>query len=204
MKYGDSHYDEDIQLKEILGLTVEVSDPRMDDEIIAEYGNGAIVQHTLDKFSKGAVMPDRPFTYGARIYDNDGVDQFEWMVQRLLIKKETKSATICLLTPGNQDANLPCLTTIDAKIRNNKLELQFFFRSQNIFGRQYANLVALVKLQQDIANRCSVEVGRLKGYVASAHIYEYDFREAIRMNKGEKVNIEDKYYICGPRSIRKN
>ncbi len=204
MEHGGSHYDEDVQLKEILGLTVEVSDPRMDDEIIDEYGDGAIVQHTLDKFSKGAVMPDRPFTYGARIYDNEGVDQFEWIVQRLLTKKETKSATICLLTPGNKDANLPCLTTVDAKIRNHKLELQFFFRSQNIFGRQYANLVALVKLQHDIANRCSVEVGGLRGHVASAHIYEYDFKEAESMIKGEKVNIEDKYYTCGPRSIRQN
>ncbi len=203
MNHGNLHYDEDVKIKEILGLTVEISNPKMDDKIIDEFGDSTIIQHTLDKFSKGACMPDRPFTYGACIYDKEGVDQYEWLVNRLESKRETKSATFCLLTPGSKSANLPCLTTVDAKIRNNKLELQFFFRSQNIFGRQYANLLALVKLQFDIAERCSVEVGSLRGYIASAHIYEYDFSQAELMSSGKKVLIEDKYYLEGPKSIRK-
>ena len=203
MKNGDEHYDEDVRLREILGLTVEIKYPKFEDEIIEKYGDRIVTERTLAKFAKGAYMSDRPFTYGARIYDNEGVDQFEWMVKRLLAKKETKSATFCLLTPGSEAANLPCLTTVDAKIRNNKLELQFFFRSQNIFGRQYANLLALVKLQLDIAKRCAVEIGSLKGYVASAHIYEYDFSQAELIISGKKVTIVDKYYSDGPKSIRK-
>ena len=203
MTKGNEHFDEDVKMKEILGLSVEIENPKLDDEIIEEFGDSIVISRTLDKFSKGVSMPDRPFTYGACIYDKNGIDQFEWMVQRLLTKKETKSATFCLLTPGSEAANLPCLTAVDAKIRNNKLELQFFFRSQNIFGRQYANLLALVKLQLDIAERCSVEIGSLRGYVASAHIYEYDFFQAELISSGKKVLIEDKYYINGPKSIRK-
>ena len=45
---------------------------------------------TLEKFSKGVSMPDRPFTYGACIYDKNGIDQFEWLADRLKLKKETK------------------------------------------------------------------------------------------------------------------
>lgn len=203
MNSGNEYFDEDVKIKELLGLSVEIENPKLDDEIIEELGDSLVISRTLDKFSKGVNMPDRPFTYGACIYDKNGIDQFEWLVERLKAKKETKSATICLLTPGNKDANLPCLTTIDVKIRNNKLILQFFFRSQNIFGRQYANLLALVKLQSDIAKRCSVEIGNLKGYVASAHIYDYDFIEAKRIISGKKIIIEDKYYTNGPMSIRK-
>ena len=203
MNHGNLYYDEDVQIKEILGLTVEILSPQMDDEIINEFGDSVIIQHTLNKFSKGSYMPDRPFTYGACIYDKNGVDQYEWLIHRLKSKRETKSATFSLLTAGSQDANLPCLTTIDAKIRGEKLELQFFFRSQNIFGRQYANLLALVKLQNDIAKRCKVGVGRLKGYIASAHIYDYDFEQAELVAAGHKVNIKDKYYQNGPKSIRK-
>ncbi len=201
---GNEHYDEDVKIKEILGLSVEIENPKLNDKIIEEFGDSHVITGTLKKFSKGAYMPDKPFTYGACIYDKDGIDQFEWLVKRLKLKKETKSATICLLTPGNEDPNLPCLTTIDVKIRHNKLILQFFFRSQNIFGRQYANLLALVKLQNDLAQRCSVEVGGLKGYVASAHIYEYDFEQARLINNtNEKIIICDKYYTNGPKSIRK-
>jgi thymidylate synthase len=203
IEFGEIHYDEDIHIHEVLGLSLEISKPLCHDEIIAELGDKTVISRTLAKFSKGAEMPDRPFTYGSRIFDNGGVDQFEWLVNRLESKGETKSATFCLLIPGSSSPNLPCLTTVDAKIRDNKLELQFFFRSQNIFGRQYANLLALAKLQADIANRCSVATGGIRGYIASAHIYAFDLAEAKRIISGERFTIQDKYYAKGPISIRK-
>lgn len=202
MNFGSIHHDEDIIIKEVPGLSIEVSNPRLEDQLINKNGDTTVINRTLAKFKKGAIMPDRPFTYGACIHDYFGIDQFEWMVERLLAKKETKSATICLLTPGNQSANLPCLTTIDAKIRSDKLVLQFFFRSQNIFGRQYANLLALTRLQHELSNRCSVGMGSLKGYIASAHIYEYDFSDACLLISGKRIHIQDKYYKNGPKSIR--
>ena len=203
MNNGNEYFDEDVKIKEILGLSIQIDNPQMDDNIINEFGDSMVINRTLEKFSKGVVMSDRPFTYGQRIYNKEGIDQFEWIVDRLKAKKESKSSTISLLTTGSKSANLPCLTTIDAKIRENKLILQFFFRSQNIFGRQYANLLALVKLQKDLANRCSVEIGSIKGYVASAHIYEYDYKEALDICMNRKVSIQDKYYDFGPKSIRK-
>ena len=203
MNNGNEYFDEDVKIKEILGLSIQIDNPQMDDNIINEFGDSIVINRTLEKFSKGVVMPNRPFTYGQRIYNKEGIDQFEWIIDRLKAKKESKSSTISLLTTGSKSANLPCLTTIDAKIRENKLVLQFFFRSQNIFGRQYANLLALVKLQKDLANRCSVEIGSIKGYVASAHIYEYDYKEALDICMDKKVSIQDKYYDFGPKSIRK-
>ncbi|MGB4497103.1 MAG: thymidylate synthase, partial [Methylococcaceae bacterium] len=157
----------------------------------------SVISKTFEKFSKDAKKLNRPFTYGSLIFDNAGVN-------RLNLKHETKSATFGLLTPGNQSPNLPCLTTVDVKIRNERLELQFFFRSQNIFGRQYANLLALAKLQDDLARRCSVTVGSMKGYIASAHIYDFDFVDAKRIVSGESFTIQDRYYERGPKSIRIN
>jgi thymidylate synthase len=200
---GEVYRDEDVEIREILGLSVEVLAPRCTDEVVDRYGDRSVVERTLAKFSKGVAMQDRPFTYGSRIYDNSGVDQFEWLVQRLHGKRETKSATICLLIPGCTSPNIPCLTTIDAKIRNDALELQFFFRSQNIFGRQYANLLSLARLQADMAARCSVVPGAMRGYVASAHIYAFDYDEAVGIASGDGSVIHDKYYTEGPRSIRR-
>jgi len=201
IKYGSFHYDEDIEIHEILGLTVSISKPFYHDDIISSFGDPVVIERTLAKFSKGINMPDRPFTYGARIFNNCGIDQFEWIIDRLQSKREAKSATIGLLIPGSKSPNLPCLTTIDVKIRNDKLELQFFFRSQNIFGRQYANLLALAKLQADLATSCSVTVGSMQGYIASAHIYAFDLIEANKVISGKQLTIKDRYYSEGPLSI---
>ena len=159
IKKGSIFYDEDVKIKEILGLQIKISSPNTSDEIISKFGDQEVILHTLKKFSKGIVMENRPFTYGDLIYNKNGVDQFEWLVDRLNNKKETKSATICLLKEGAIDDNLPCLNTIDAKIRDGRLNLQFFFRSQNVFGRQYANLLAIAKLQADLAGRLLEQEG---------------------------------------------
>ena len=200
---GNEYFDEDIKIKEILGLNIKIKNPTFEDKIIAEYGDEYVINKMLKKFSKGIVMDDRPFTYGECIYNKNCIDQFEWIVNRIKSKKETKSATISLLTAGDESANLPCLCTIDIKIRENKLILQFFFRSQNIFGRQYANLLALVKLQNDLAKRCNFQAGSMQGYIASAHIYEYDVDQALQISKNKPIKIQDKYYQNGPKSIRK-
>lgn len=204
MGKGNSYFDEDVNIKEILGLNVEIANPNIEDTIISKYGDQNVLHKMLKKFSKGIVMEDRPFTYGELIYNKNGIDQFEWLVNRLKRNYQTKSATIGLLIEGDQSKNLPCLTTIDIKIRDSKLFLQFFFRSQNIFGRQYANLIALANLQHELAKACFVDIGSMSGYIASAHIYEYDFSLANEICKGKDINIIDHYYSYGPKSIRNN
>lgn len=201
---GDLFFDEDVKIKEILGLTVSIDKPQLADPFIAKYGDSEVIRHTLQKFSKGVVMPNRPFTYGERLYNKNGVDQIDWIINRLSTKRETKSATINLLNEGDNSNNLPCLTTIDVKIRQEKLNLQFFFRSQNIVGRQYANLLAIAKLQSDIAARLNLTLGKLQGYVASAHIYEYDFAFAQKIINKEDAMLRDEFYLHGPKSIRQN
>lgn len=204
MENGSLSKDEDVELKELLGLSVRIESPNDSDEIIYRFGNHDVINHTVEKFEKNTVMKNRPFTYGECIYNKNGIDQFEWLINRLENKPETKSATISLLTEGNNHPNLPCLNIVDAKIRDGKVNLQFFFRSQNILGRQYANFIALSKLQKKIADRLSLKTGIMSGYIASAHIYEYDFDYAKAILGNQSIVIEDQFYINGPKSIREN
>lgn len=201
---GTATIDEDVKIIELLGLSVKILNPSLNDYYINRFGDKQIIRHTLEKFKKDVCMKDRPFTYGQRIYDKNGVDQFEWMVNRIKNKQETKSATICLLNEGDQALNIPCLVSLDAKIRNNSLCLQFFYRSQNVIGRQYANFLALANFQQDLARALNVNVGTLGGYIASAHIYEYDLDFAQSILENKDVQIVDKFYTHGPKSIREN
>lgn len=202
MTDGALCHDEDVPLLEIEGVSVHISQPKVDDPIIEQYGDHDVIEHTLRKFTPDVLMPDRPFTYGALIYHNNGVDQFDWMVRRLKKKPESKSATISLLTAGNEDPNLPCLTTVDAKIRQGRLDLQFFYRSQNVLGRQYANFLALAELQRHLATALSVDIGFMAGYIASAHIYQYDIPYAEGIVNNYRIKIKDHFYTSGPQSIR--
>ena len=201
MEHGRLVFDEDVEIMEVTGLSVKIDHPSVKDDIAEKYGDPHIIAHTLAKFEKGVTMPNRPFTYGERIYYKNGIDQFEWLVERLKRKPETKSATISLLTEGDDNPNLPCLNIIDAKIRDRQLNIQFFFRSQNIVGRQYANLLSLAKFLDKLSARLSVDNGFLAGYIASAHIYKYDFDFAKNIHNSSS-SLEDLFYSCGPESIR--
>lgn len=204
LQHGAEHRDEDVTLREILGLTIHIRHPQEQDEFIATHADMEVLQRTLDKFEPGADMPDRPFTYGQRIHDAGGINQYRWLVQRIQGKPETKSATINLLVPGDASPNLPCLVVLDAKVRDDRLHLQFFFRSQNIFGRQYANLAALARLQGRLAADCGMLVGSLSGMVASAHIYAYDYPQAEQLLTKQLGRVVDMFYSAGPRSLRKD
>ena len=202
LQHGHPQHDEDVAICEILGLSIEILHPSSKDSFISRVGDEKVIDKMLKKFSKGISMEDRPFTYGQLIYDMNGIDQFEWMVNRMEAKPETKSATISLMTPGLEDTNTPCLVVLDAKIRNGNLHLQFFFRSQNVFGRQYANLLALADLHERLAYRLGCEVGSMKGYIASAHIYAFDLVDAGTLLETESIKVADQYYRKGPASIR--
>lgn len=200
---GDAHFDEDVAILELRqGLAITITNPSVVDPVIDCWGDRAVVARMLKKFSRNSKMADRPFTYGELIYDKNGVDQFAWIIDRIREKPETKSATVSLLSEGDSSKNLPCLVTLDAKLRGGGLDLHFFFRSQNIFGRQYANLTALADLQARMAEELACQVGVISGYVSSPHIYNYDIDNAKNVVSGVVFDNVDKFYSHGPESIR--
>lgn len=183
---------------ELLGLSIYIARPSKADRLIERVGDPLVIERMLRKFSPHPNMPGAPFTYGDRLYHSTGGNQVAWLIDRIASKPETKSATIGLLKPGDKSPHLPCLTTLDAKLRDGRLHLGFFFRSQNVFGRQYANLLALCALQETIARQCGADMGHLSGFVASAHIYAYDIPMAEQLIASQCPQIRDEYYERGP------
>lgn len=196
--------DEGVPLLEMLGLSVHITHPHSADPLIEAIADTTVLRRTQRKFSRDADLPDAPFTYGQRLYNLNGVDQIDWLCRRLSRHPLSKSATVCILLPNESGRHLPCLTTLDAKIRDGALHLQVFFRSQNILGRQYANFVALAGLQSDIAARCNARIGLLAGYIASAHIYHFDVDDARMLASGHRFRLVDRYRDLGPRSDRQS
>lgn len=196
--YGSWYHDNSCPILELMGLSLQISNPAQICPLIKEVADIEVLERMLYKFKPGAKLPKAPFTYGSRLYNQLGIDQVEWAVNRLKKKPETKSATITLLIPGEEAAHIPCLISVDFKLRYGKLNLNFFFRSQNIFGRQYANLIALRELQLDVSEKLKVELGLLSGYICSAHIYGFDLEDAKKLIKGSRRRIDDNYRKIGP------
>ena len=62
LQYGVPEHDEDVEIIEVLGLSLEVTKPNWRDSIIEELGDPGVIARMLAKFSKGVSMPERSFT----------------------------------------------------------------------------------------------------------------------------------------------
>ena len=130
------------------------------------------------KYATCGLVGDYKIDYGSYIYDNNGVNQIDWVIDRIRNKPETKSATITLHKPGEE--KLACLSMIDFTYRNGLLDMSVVYRSQNIYWSHPGNLLALRQIQTDVAQALGYKLGVVELAVISAHIYKDDF---IKVNK---------------------
>lgn len=173
---GQDFYDGDINLKEIRNLYVSIEDIDEHDEILEKYADRSRIELMKKKYFTCGLVGDYKIDYGSYIFNNNGVNQFEWLYERLKNKPETKSATIVMHIPGEE--NLTCLSMLDFKLRDDKLYMTAVYRSQNIYASQPGNLVALRNLQKALAEKLEVNVGGVELAVMSAHIYENNYDAA--------------------------
>ena len=143
-------------------------------------------------FSK-EVLPQFKMSYGARLFDLNGIDQVELIVKKLRKKWWSKSASIGLLMPGDSAPKMPCLISVSTRIRDDALILTGTFRSQNVL-RSYGNMFGLRALQNKIANKLKKPLGRLEIFVVCPHVYSSDIEKAqnvlTALNSSIKVESE--------------
>jgi thymidylate synthase len=76
---------------------------------------------------------------------------------------------------------VPCMILVDFKIRDEQLFTTVVFRSNDIFGAAPANFVAIRELSRFVANELSIPIGPITVQSISAHIYEGNWDEAMRI-----------------------
>lgn len=173
LEKGHQMMDEDVRIKEVLDVMLTFEEFDEYDKLIDQYIDRPLVELYKTKMTTTEIVPELNSSYGKRLYDQLGVDQVAWIVDRLKSKPETKAATISLILPNDPGPRIPCLSTIDIKIREEKVNFTGFFRSQNV-SRSYANFISIRDLHQEIASELNRGMGPLKFFVSSAHIYEGD------------------------------
>jgi thymidylate synthase len=107
-------------------------------------------------------------------------------IRTLLTRKPTaKSATISLLRPGYADlGHVLCITSIDFKIREGRLNVCYFARSQDLLKKNFADNLAIHAIGQKLAADLGIQPGSVSAFIASGHVHASD---AARMRAVDPV-----------------
>lgn len=175
MKNGKPVKDGEQNLKEIINVMVTVNDPLGTDKILEKYADQKMIAWMKDNFLKKDPVLDWGYSYGQRFFNFEGINQVGNVVAKLKKNPDSKSATIALVDPKGDSHHVPCIAAIDFKIRENKLVLTAFFRSQDVGKKMYADIISLGEIGKMISKEVGVELGGLNILIVSLHAYEADW-----------------------------
>ncbi len=170
-----SRYD-GLAILELEHVTLIVEEPHSDDPIVGRLGDPerlAWMHANFTEHARVAALGDAR-SYASRLYDylGEGRDQISWVVDRLRTDPESRSATITTFEPTIDTGYIPCVSLLDFWLRGGALEQVVYAHSIDFGAKGYANLVELAWLQEQVAARLGVPVGRLVFEVKSAHVYD--------------------------------
>ncbi len=153
-------------------------------EGIEEY----VPQITTNKSFEGV-----SYTYGQRLRSHFKIDQVESIIADLKRNKDSRRAYATTWDPtgDSTSSSPPCVNSIQAIVRNNKLYLTVYIRTNDMYKAWPVNTFGLRHLQKIIVDELQLEIGTLTTISNSAHIYENDWNRA-------KEKIENYKPICKP------
>ncbi len=178
-------YGEDIEeTKEICNTFVIIDNPLLYLEDLSE-----LVTHIAKKHMAQMMLEPNPKlekTLHGRLhnfmmgFENDigddfvvSYDQISEVLKRLKENPFTKRAVLTLWSPEDtNDKYAPPWISSQLMIRDNKLIMTNYFRSCDIYNGFPFNCLGIAKLQKEIADKLSVEVGEFILHIGSAHIYK--------------------------------
>ena len=164
--------------RELVMTTLHVADPRSDDAFIKRLADPERLEWMHVNFTtpaRVAALGDAD-SYATRLYDYDhrGLNQIEWVIERLVKDPTSRSATITTFQPLTDTSYIPCVSLLDFFLQNQRLELVVYAHSIDFGTKGFANLVELAYLQDRVAKAISSGLGPLTMIVKSAHVYESD------------------------------
>jgi thymidylate synthase len=169
---ADAVYD-GLATKELALVTLTVSVPDPEDELIARHGDPDWLDWMRRNFTDSDDVPELggARSYARRLRDYGGRDQVAWVVERLA-DPECRSATITTLEPHTDTTYIPCISLLDFWRATGAVELVVYAHSLDFGKKAYGNLVELARLQHEVAGAVGSPVGALTIHAKSAHVYE--------------------------------
>ncbi len=192
------------RVKQVLNLCIVVEKEDPTSPKIPDYMK--FRKDGLSKYVKGFFETDKgdeAYTYGERIFDWDGINQADIMVEKLKRFPYDRGALAVLWKPhkdnfppegvarleGGQTPKwrVPCMVMILGQCLGGALNITAVFRNNDVYGAWPLNAFALRGLQKDIAEKIGWRIGLLTTVSHIAEIYEMDWEDSakiVRENDG--------------------
>jgi len=168
--------DDQGDILELTGIPFVITHPSEHDPLVGRYGVRERISTMIKNFTTEEPQFGYKFSYGSRIFGTPS--SYEFLRSLLGKRPDTKTATISLIREGDFEKNhVPCIATLDFKIREGNLHVHYFCRSQDLFKKSYADNIAIFLILQKLAQALNVGTGSVHGYIASAHVYCKDLPE---------------------------
>ena len=201
---GEVSFDEGRERKSLQVVRVRISNPQSSDEIVDKFGSKKNLKALMDlHFNNGEmwdfdVVPSFPpgaDSYYKRMKDGRMVD---FVIKRLTRFPESKKAIIVFPNKNDYkqvlenplDDYLPCMCSLHFRLQPNEysqMGLIFYARSLDVYQKAYANLLAAIKLGENICEKLSsnlgygIEMGFVDGLIGDAHIYKECWDDAVNL-----------------------
>lgn len=131
----------------------------------------------------------------------------EDIIQLLRKSQMSRKAVLTFLPYG--DEKVPCINVIHFLLRNNKLEISYFARGQDIYRKFPCDAMCIIEYGRLIAKKLDVEISYITATITSAHIYQKDIdvaKKTIQKGYGKKVILTGnvKKYAAYDDVLRRN
>jgi thymidylate synthase len=160
-------------LRECLGVSVSFPGALQPDAVIERFGDGQMVEQMRRVFfDKGA--NDLGHSYAALMSGPDGRPDLADVVQLLSAERFTKRAVVTIC--GKPGGKVPCLNIIQFLVREGTVHASYFARGQDAFKKFYADGLCVAAMAAKVAQGLDLPAGRVRGFLASSHVYAEDTR----------------------------
>lgn len=199
------HVKDETQIREILGVNERIDNPYKDSmlninhtqfaeavkrgafdikdypikgEALFDYVTSLDDEHQIYLDDDGFI-----YTYSERLQNYQGRNQLTDIINRLKQDKGSNRAVAVTFNPfvDNERADIPCLQLVQALVRDDKLILSVYFRSNDLYGAFPSNMMFLTYLGMKIANELDVKFDYIDYHCSSLHIYETDYKQALKV-----------------------
>ena len=202
---GKYTYKDDSKIKEVIGVHKQIKNPYSNSIInisadkfasyvkkgtfdIAEYPikGEALFDYVTSLDDEHQIYLDDDgfiYTYSERLQNYNDINQLDVIINRLNKNINSNRAIAVTYNPmvdmNRQD--IPCLQLIQALVRNDKLILSVYFRSNDLYGAFPSNMMFLTYLGMKIANELGVQFDYIDYHCSSLHVYETDYEQASKV-----------------------
>ena len=162
---------------ELQNVVLEITNP--DDNTIPECSPWR--DDRLETYKQELLDPNNDqgfvYTYGNRLREYFGIDQLDKCIEKLNDCRESRRAIAITIDPikDNEVDEIPCLQEIAFLIRDDKLYMTDFFRSNDCGGATFPNQFGKREVGYYVADNTNTKLVNMVHHAMSLHIYEHDW-----------------------------